>query len=226
MTVTISRARPHLEHERRLAGRVAGIDEVGRGPLAGPVVAACVVLPRRMPKALSAFLDDSKRLSSEQRLAAYVALRASDALIGVGAASVGEILRLNILHASHLAMRRAFSRLVPAPDAALVDGHMKPGLACPTHCLVGGDAISLSIAAASIVAKVVRDRGMARLHARYPGYGWATNAGYGTATHQAGLARLGVTPHHRTEFGAVRLLLAAIDAVTIDVASQAQPPSI
>lgn len=202
------RLRPHFEHEARLSGRVAGLDEVGRGPLAGPVVAACVVLPRSIPAALAELLDDSKRMTVSSRELAYAALLASEAHIGVGAASVDEILRLNILHASLLAMRRAFARLSPAPDAALVDGNRAPGLPCHTQCLIGGDAISLSIAAASIVAKVVRDRGMARLHARYPVYGWGTNAGYGTRIHQAALRLHGPTPHHRSAFGTVRRLLA------------------
>lgn len=201
--------RPHFEHEIRISGRVAGLDEVGRGPLAGPVVAACVVLPLDLPAEIAELLDDSKRMSAAARALAYDALLQSGADIGVGAASVGEILRLNILHASHLAMRRAFARLLAVPDAALVDGNRPPGLPCRTECLVGGDAISLSIAAASIVAKVVRDRGMARLHARYPAYGWRANAGYGTAVHQAALNQYGPTPHHRTGFGTVRRLLEA-----------------
>ncbi len=201
------RRRPGLHLELALTGRVAGLDEVGRGPLAGPVVAACVVLPRKLPKGLADLLDDSKRLTPASRALAYEALLVSDAQIGVGAASVGEILRLNILQASLLAMRRAFSRLHPAPDAALVDGNRAPGLPCLTECVIGGDGISLSIAAASIVAKIVRDRGMARLDARYPGYGWTANAGYGTVTHLEGLARLGITPHHRTGFGTVRRMM-------------------
>jgi ribonuclease HII len=203
------RPRPHLEHESRLSGRVAGLDEVGRGPLAGPVVAACVVLPRSLSPQLAALLDDSKQLNAAARELAYAALMASDAEIAVGAASVAEILHLNILHASHLAMRRAFARVLPAPDAALVDGKLKPGLPCHTQCVIGGDAISLSIAAASIVAKVVRDRGMARLHARYPAYDWHSNAGYGTQAHQLALGLHGPTPHHRVAFGSVRRLLQA-----------------
>jgi len=201
---------PHDEHERALPGRIAGIDEVGRGPLAGPVVAAAVILPRRMPEGLASLIDDSKKLSPEAREAAYAALRARQAAglveIGIGAASVGEITTVNILQASLLAMRRAEARLTMPPDFALVDGNRPPSLRCPVRCVVGGDAICLSIAAASIVAKVVRDRAMARLARRYPGYGWHANAGYGTATHRAALARLGATPHHRPSFGAVRQL--------------------
>lgn len=202
-----TRERPDLRHERSIGGRVAGIDEVGRGPLAGPVVAACVVLPADVSPGLADLLDDSKRLRPPARDLAFAALMQSGAEIGVGAASVGEILALNILHASHLAMRRAFSRLRRAPDAALVDGNRPPGLPCRTVCVVGGDAASLSIAAASIVAKVIRDRGMVRLCARHPGYRWSENAGYGTAAHLAALAALGPTRHHRAAFGSVRLLL-------------------
>lgn len=188
-----------------MPGIVAGIDEVGRGPLAGPVVAACVVLPALLAPEMAAMLDDSKRLSADQRGAALAALRASGALIGIGAASVLEIERLNILQASLLAMRRAFAHLTPRPDAALVDGNRDPGLGVPTRCVVAGDSLSLSIAAASIVAKQCRDRAMSRLDARYPGYGWAQNAGYGAPAHLAGLRSRGVTPHHRAGFGTVRV---------------------
>jgi ribonuclease HII len=201
---------PHLEYESALSGRVAGIDEAGRGPLAGPVVAAAVVLPRRLPRGLRPLLDDSKQLTPAQREAAFAALRRHQAAgvleIGIGAASVGEILRINILQASLLAMRRAVARLPVPPDFALVDGDRPPPLDCPVRCVIGGDALCLSIAAASIVAKVVRDRAMARLAVRFPGYGWHSNAGYGTAAHRAALARLGATPHHRPSFGAVRQL--------------------
>ena len=228
------RPRPDRRLERGLSGRIAGLDEVGRGPLAGPVVAACVVLPMRLPAGLAELLDDSKRLSPAAREMAYSRLLICGADIGVGAATVGEILDINILHASMLAMRRAFARLATKPDFALVDGNRAPGLPCPTQCVIGGDGINLSIAAASIVAKVVRDRAMARLHQRYPAYGWSSNAGYGTRIHVEALLRLGPTPHHRTAFGTVRRLLEAaaqdactmaeIDEVTIDVASQASSP--
>jgi len=197
---------PSRELELAAGGRVAGVDEAGRGPLAGPVVAAAVVLGRRVPRKLAGMLDDSKKLTAEQRLAAYLALRASTAEIGVGAASVAEILRLNILHASMLAMRRAVARLGMAPDLALVDGNYPPKLNCAVRCVVGGDALCLSIAAASIVAKVVRDRAMTRLAARFPGYGWETNVGYATTVHRKALVRLGVTRHHREMFRSVAQL--------------------
>jgi ribonuclease HII len=190
--------------------RIAGVDEVGRGPLAGPVVAAAVVLPRRVPAALAALIDDSKKLSARQREAAFAALMAAQAAgrveIALGAASVAEIGRINILRASLLAMRRAVLRLPSVPDLALVDGNVAPELPCPSRCVVGGDASELAIGAASIIAKVVRDRCMARLDRRYPGYGWPENAGYGTAAHRDALRRLGVTVHHRAGFGTVRQL--------------------
>ncbi len=185
--------------------RIAGLDEVGRGPLAGPVVAAAVILPHPLPAELAALLDDSKKLSADARAAAWAALRASTAEIGFGAASVREIGTINILQASLLAMRRALGRLA-APDLALVDGNTDPRLGCPTRCIIGGDGSEPAISAASIVAKVLRDRLMLRLAARYPGYGWEGNAGYGTEAHRAALYRLGVTVHHRAGFGTVRQL--------------------
>ena len=197
---------PSLDMELAAGGRVAGVDEAGRGPLAGPVVAAAVILRADVSPELAAMLDDSKKLTAEQRLAAFLALRASTAEIGVGAASVTEILRLNILHAAMLAMRRAVARLGVAPDLALVDGNYPPKLGCAVRCVVGGDALCLSIAAASIVAKVVRDRAMARLAVRFPGYGWDANAGYATVFHRNALRRLGPTCHHRAAFGTVAQL--------------------
>ncbi len=201
---------PSYVIESQAGGRVAGIDEVGRGPLAGPVLAAAVVLGPRLPRGLGKRLDDSKKLTAEQRLDAFHALvafrRAGQIEIGVGAASVGEITRINILQASLLAMRRAVSRLPAPPDLAIVDGNRPPALPCPVRCVVGGDAACFSIAAASIVAKVLRDRAMLRLSVRWPGYGWERNAGYGTTFHRAALVRLGPTRHHRPTFGSVRQL--------------------
>jgi len=186
---------------------VAGVDEAGRGPLAGPVVAAAVVFTGRIPRALSRQLDDSKKLEAPEREAAFAALRAWPGVeIGVGAASVADIARLNILHASLLAMARAVLRLGVPPDLALVDGNVPPRLLCEVRCVVGGDAECLSIAAASIVAKVVRDRAMARLGVRFPVYGWGQNAGYATAHHRAALRAHGPTRHHRAAFGTVRQL--------------------
>jgi ribonuclease HII len=202
--------RPHDKLEREHGGRVAGVDEAGRGPLAGPVVAAAVVFTAGIPRRLRPMIDDSKALTAAQREAAFAALHGCRGIeIGVGAASVADILRLNILHASMLAMRRAVQRLPRLPELALIDGNCAPPLPCPIRCCVGGDATSLSIAAASIIAKVIRDRAMARLAARHPHYGWGQNAGYGTTAHRAALVMHGPTRHHRAAFGTVRLLLEA-----------------
>jgi ribonuclease HII len=198
---------PDLRLERETGGIVAGIDEVGRGPWAGPVVAAAVVIdPARLPDELADAIDDSKKLSAARR--AVIAARLPGcALIGLGAATPAEIGTLNILGATFRAMQRATAALGLTPDFALVDGNRLPPLCCPARAVVGGDGVSLSIAAASIVAKVTRDRLMQRLGARYPGFGWERNAGYGTAEHRDALARLGVTPHHRLSFAPIVKIL-------------------
>lgn len=180
---------------------MAGVDEVGRGPLAGPVLAAAVILPPDLPPTVAQLLDDSKKLSAARRARALEALHASGAQIGMGAASVAEIYRLNILQASFLAMRRAIASLPAVPTHILVDGNKNPGLSIPCTTLVGGDGLSLSIAAASIVAKQTRDRLMQRLALRYPAYGWAKNAGYAASIHRAAILAHGPTPHHRRGFG-------------------------
>lgn len=201
--------KPHFELEDEAGGLVAGVDEAGRGPLAGPVVAASVLFTRGVPPALRPLIDDSKRLSAPAREHAARSLWAEPGVfVGVGAASVPEIARLNILHAAMLAMHRAVSRLAVAPSLVLVDGDRLPALPCPGRAVVRGDATSLSIAAASIVAKVVRDRVMARLALRHPCYGWDVNAGYGTVQHRAALHEYGITRHHRAGFGTVRRVLA------------------
>jgi ribonuclease HII len=201
---------PDFALERRCEGVVCGVDEAGRGPLAGPVVAAAVILDRRrLPKALRYGLDDSKKLVLEEREEFAALLEACEkegaAKIGVGAASVIEIDRRNILQATLAAMCRAVSALGIAPEIALVDGNVPPPLACSVRTVVAGDGLSLSIAAASVIAKVTRDRLMRRLALRYSGYGWATNVGYGTPEHQAALKELGLTPHHRRSFAPVQL---------------------
>jgi len=205
---------PDFAIERRCAGIVCGVDEAGRGPLAGPVVAAAVVIDRRRFRGpLRQVLDDSKALPREVRegccRALYAGARAGIVWIGIGAASRAEIDRINILRASLQAMRRAVAALGLAPDIALVDGNIAPPLSCPVQTVVKGDALSFSIAAASVVAKVTRDRLMRALAQRYPGYGWETNVGYATAEHGEAIRRLGVTPHHRRSFAPVRLAMSA-----------------
>jgi ribonuclease HII len=200
---------PDFALERRVRGVVCGIDEAGRGPLAGPVVAAAVILdPRRFPQALRDRLDDSKRLAAREREECCRALAACAARgaahIALGAASVREIDTLNILRATLLAMARAVAALGLRPQRALVDGNAAPALPCPVETVIGGDGLSFSIAAASVLAKVRRDRIMRALARRYPGYGWESNAGYPTAEHGAALCRLGPTPHHRRSFAPVR----------------------
>ncbi|WP_241524116.1 ribonuclease HII [Oceaniglobus indicus] len=183
--------------------RIAGVDEVGRGPLAGPVTAAAVVLnPLRIPEGL----DDSKKLSmkTRQRLSDLLWQQAE---VSIGEASVEEIEHLNILRASHLAMRRAIEGLKRPVDMALVDGSMVPPLPCDAQPLVKGECRSLSIAAASIVAKIWRDLGMVALAQQHPGYGWETNMGYGSPRHLSALKNLGVTPHHRRSFAPVHKML-------------------
>ncbi|MCI1438079.1 MAG: ribonuclease HII [Acetobacter indonesiensis] len=198
-------AMPDFTREQQLGGRVAGVDEVGRGPLAGPVVAAAVVFAAGVPADLAAVIDDSKKLKPAVREAIAARLPTVPGIeIGLGAASTAEIDSLNIHHAAHLAMQRAVARLPRLPDHVLVDGNKKPDFGCRTDAVVGGDRLSLSIAAASIVAKVVRDRIMARLDTRWPAYGWEKNAGYGTAAHRLALTTTGITPHHRKTFGTVR----------------------
>ncbi len=197
---------PDLSFERAWQGTICGIDEAGRGPLAGPVVAAAVILPEDLPTVLLTQLDDSKRLSAGKRSRLYQTIRQT-ARVGVGLAAVDEIDRFNILQATFLAMRRALDQLHRdgrgAVDGALIDGNQPPPLPCPVRCIVRGDSLSLSIAAASVVAKVTRDRLMAELAAACPGYGWERNAGYGTAEHRQALRRLGPTPHHRKSFAPV-----------------------
>ncbi len=191
-----ARARGHL--------RIAGVDEVGRGPLAGPVTAAAVVLdPARIPPGL----NDSKKLSHAARqLLNHQIMQVAE--VSIGHATVEEIDDLNILRASHLAMMRALDGLRLRPDYALIDGNMLPReMPLAAEPIIKGDALCVSISAASIVAKICRDCVMLSLAQQHPGYGWETNMGYGSKSHIAALRNLGVTPHHRRSFRPVHNML-------------------
>jgi len=183
---------------------IAGVDEVGRGPLCGPVTAAAVILdPANIPDGL----NDSKKLTTKRREVLYDILLGC-AQVSIAHASVEEIDELNILRASHLAMERAVAGLARKPDHVLIDGNMIPrGLDISAQAVIKGDAKSVSISAASIVAKICRDRLMVDLAQQYPGYGWEKNAGYPTAVHLKALQQLGVTPHHRRSFKPVYKML-------------------
>ena len=195
---------PTFEFEATAPHPVCGVDEVGRGPWAGPVTAAAVILD---PANIPAGLNDSKKLSKARREGLYTEIMAS-AMVSIASASVQEIDQINILQATFLAMQRAVKSLDITPVFALIDGNkIPPNLPCEAQAIVKGDARSLSISAASIVAKVTRDRLMCDLSATYPGYSWETNMGYGTKAHQEGLARLGITPHHRVSFKPIHNML-------------------
>jgi ribonuclease HII len=190
--------------------RIAGVDEVGRGPLAGPVTAAAVILDvARIPVGL----NDSKKLTAIRRMALAAEIHAM-AQVSIAHASVAEIDEMNILRASHLAMIRAIAGLGHV-DHALIDGNLLPReLACPATAIIKGDALSLSIAAASIVAKCCRDAIMVDLAQQHPGYGWDTNMGYPTTVHLKALLNLGVTPHHRRSFAPVHKMLYQDNSLT------------
>lgn len=200
---------PDFSLEQQYDGLVAGVDEVGRGPWAGPVVTCAVILdPAQFPADLAAQMDDSKKLSDRKREALFDPICRAATAYCLAEASVAEIDQHNILGATMLAMKRAVAGLAVPPVAALVDGNRKPDLDIPVETVVKGDSRSLSIAAASILAKVTRDRMMAALSQDFPGYGWERNAGYGTKAHQEGLAVNGVTIHHRRSFAPIAKLLA------------------
>ncbi|NKD55805.1 MULTISPECIES: ribonuclease HII [unclassified Haematospirillum] len=195
----------YLENDARsrFGSNVAGVDEAGRGPLAGPVVAGAALLdPDLLPDVLLHGLNDSKKLSASRRDALFSMLTSSlGVVVSVGIASVEEIDGINILRATHLAMARAVNGLGVCLDVALIDGNQAPkSFPCPVMCVVKGDSLSLSIAAASIMAKVTRDRMMEVLSADFPAYGWDRNMGYGTAAHREAITRHGPTPHHRRSF--------------------------
>jgi len=203
-----ARAFPTLALEIRLiqssGGPVCGVDEAGRGPWAGPVSAGAVILN---PDDLPAGIDDSKALTHARREALEVEIKARALAWGVGFASVEEIDDLNILHATGLAMRRAIAALSVPPVAALVDGNYRFKLPCAVQTVVKGDSLSLSIAAASILAKTARDRLMVELDAEYPGYGFAGHKGYNAPTHSEALRTLGPCPAHRRSWAPIRALL-------------------
>jgi ribonuclease HII len=194
--------KPDMLLERACPAPVCGVDEAGRGPIAGPVSAAAVILDpgKRLPKGL----NDSKKLSHKQREELEFEIKARAVAFSVAFASVEEIGELNILHAAGLAMHRAVEGLGVTPVYALVDGNYRFKLPCEVKTVVGGDGISASIAAASILAKVARDRVMVALDAEFPEYGFASHKGYGAPGHMAALRTLGPCPHHRLSWGKVR----------------------
>jgi ribonuclease HII len=208
--------RPTFDLEKAVASSlsfcqtIVGIDEAGCGPLAGPVVAGAVIfLTHDRPETLQGLINDSKKLTEKKRKTAFEKLEELNGTalhVGVGVAQVEEIDRLNIGQATRLAMERAVAALKVQPDFALIDGIRKPTLPCPAQMVVKGDARSLSIAAASIVAKVTRDQLMKDLDTQFPAYGWGKNAGYGTAAHIAALHAWGITPHHRRSFEPVKTI--------------------
>lgn len=188
-----------LENELYDSGvrTLCGVDEAGRGPLAGPVCAAAVMLPRGL---VIEGLDDSKKLTEKQRERLYTQITQKALSWAVAFADVEEIEELNILGATYLAMNRALSGLEDKPQLALIDGNSAKGVECNTLCVVGGDGRCADIAAASVVAKVTRDRLMCELDERYPGYGFAKHKGYGTKAHYAAIRELGPCPAHRPSF--------------------------
>jgi ribonuclease HII len=189
---------------QRVGGPVCGVDEAGRGPWAGPVSAAAVILsPDRLPEGI----DDSKALSAKRRDTLESEIKARAVSWGVGFATVEEIDELNILNATGLAMRRAIEAMAVPPVAALVDGNHRFKLPCPVETVVGGDGLSLSIAAASILAKTARDRLMVEMDALYPGYGFAGHKGYNAPVHQQALRTLGPSPIHRKSWAPIKALL-------------------
>jgi len=204
---------PDFSHEKacNTTGLVFGIDEAGRGPWCGPVVTACVCFPNfQIDAALASQINDSKKLSAAKREKLFPLIMNSGAYIGIGQASAKEIDDLNILQATFLAMHRALEDAAQKgfkADFALIDGNRLPNWEIPCQCLIKGDSLSLSIAAASIVAKVTRDHIMQELAKDYPAYNWDKNAGYGTKDHITALQTYGVTPHHRKTYKPVAELL-------------------
>lgn len=213
-----------FEQEARRCGyrRIAGIDEAGRGPLAGPVVAAAVILPVHVRLV---GVDDSKQLSEAERERLYPAILEKAVGVGIGVADAGEIDTLNILEATRLAMRRAIENVAPSPDYLLTDAVILPEVRIPLHPIIKGDALSLSIAAASIIAKVTRDRLMVAYHERFPQYNFLSHKGYGTAEHLQMLAQFGPCFIHRRTFAPVREAILSASATELSMAGPATSPS-
>ena len=205
---------PDFKWEEQHTGIIAGVDEVGRGSWAGPVVAAAIIIDReKFPQQLLNDIDDSKLLTSQKReqvAAELHNLQGHACEFTLGQASVAEVDQINIREASLLAMQRAVEALPIIPEVTLVDGHIIPDLTCHAIPIIRGDSASYSIAAASVIAKVARDRLMKELAAEHPFYGWERNAGYGTKQHQIALTEHGVTPHHRRSFSPIKKLIEAI----------------
>lgn len=205
---------PSYDFEDTFTGLIAGVDEVGRAPLAGPVVAAAVILDRQCAPA---GIRDSKTLTEKRRREISAALWKT-ARVAIGVASVEEIDRINILQASLLAMSRAVASLPVQPNVCLIDGNIKPKLRCRAYAIVQGDAKSYSIAAASVVAKVARDRMMCELACEFPHYAWEQNKGYPVEAHRTAIIQHGITPHHRRSFGTVHHMLSAESAPQLQLA--------
>lgn len=202
------------------ATHIAGVDEVGIGCIAGPVVAAAVMFQGLLPKDLRSLLDDSKRVKAALREKIFICLmKLPQTYIGVAAASVSEILRLNIKQAAGLAMQRAVQRLSLLPTLVLVDGNSSPDFGCMAQPVIKGDGLSFSIAAASIIAKVIRDRLMMRLAKKWPIYGWDKNVGYPTSFHRQALAEHGCSPHHRQGYITVKQLSFKMNFLNNEAAS-------
>ena len=199
------------EKKLNIPDLIVGLDEAGRGPWCGPVVAACVGWDNlKCPEELAHEINDSKKLTPQKREVLFEKITKATPIWGIGQASAKEIDEINILQASFLAMQRALDEVIKKgfqPKAVLIDGNRLPTWEIQKQAIIKGDSKSLSIAAASILAKVTRDRLMVQLAKKYPGYGWEKNAGYGTKVHQEGLARLGITPEHRVSYAPIRELL-------------------
>lgn len=213
-----------FEQEARRCGyrRIAGIDEAGRGPLAGPVVAAAVILPVHVRLV---GVDDSKQLSEAERERLYPAILEKAVGVGIGVADAGEIDTLNILEATRLAMRRAIENVAPPPDYLLTDAVILPEVRIPLRPIIKGDALSLSIAAASIIAKVTRDRLMATYHELFPQYNFLSHKGYGTAEHLQMLAQFGPCSIHRRTFAPVREAILSASPAELSMAGPAISPN-